>query len=579
MKDSKKISVRLYALIGFIIAFTLIISSLSWITFKNFNERHKNRLQVTAEYINMVDIARQAQVDFKKQVQEWKDILLRGYDPESFKKYYSQFSQENDNVQSQLLKLKEDMTKQGMDTSSVSTLLNNHKELYDKYNKAIQSYDQNSIESYRIVDGLVKGIDRKSTDDMDLLVKQIQDKSKLETEKMMKQSDTDTSNFSRNLISISILGIILIIFFTILIIFTYKDITKFIEQFKILMEQAENGDLTIRGEIYKKDELDQLTERFNRFIDRIRNLIHKAKETSIIVASSSDVITKSTDDVSKTAIEISDNITNLAESVSKQTDLAEQSNKSVNGVVEGLNRITENTICIMELVNNAIETVTNGTANLKHQSDRMSNTEKASQNVTDVISGLSAKSSEIGTVVEFINNIAEEINLLSLNASIEAVRAGEAGRGFTVVANEVKNLAELSKESAQKINNLISEVQTDIKKAVDEAINTKVSIEEQAISLKLTEDSFNLIEHSVFEMTNKIKEMTNETREINANATFVEKSVKNIVTLIVQNAAHTQEVASATEEQTASVEEVASSINHLAEMSNSLHKSLNKFKV
>lgn len=579
MKGGKGISIRLYALIGFVIMFILIITSFSWITFKNLNEKHKNRLQITAEYINIVDETRQAQVDFKKQVQEWKNTLLRGYDPESFKKYYSQFSEENNNVQSQLLKLKEDMTKQGMDTSSVNTLLINHKELYDKYTKAIKSYDPNNMESHRIVDKLVKGIDRKPTDDMDLLVKQIQDKAKLEMEEMIKQSDIDENNFNRNLFYILSLGIISIIFFTALIISTYKGITNFIEQFKILMEQAENGDLTIKGKIYKKDELGEVTERFNRFIDKIRDLIYEAKDTSITVSASSKDIMKASDQISISAEEAAGTIVSIAENASKQAQLAEESDKAVHGVVEGLNIITKNTVYINELASKAMETVISGTTSLKEQGDRMTNTKKASQNVTEVVSDLSTKSNEIGKVVEFINQITGQINLLSLNASIEAARAGEAGRGFTVVANEVKKLAELSKESTQKISSLIEEVQDDIEKAVDEVTNVKESIEEQETSLKLTDNSFNLIQQSVFEMANKIKEVANETKEINENTVSVENSIKNMVAIIDQNGSSIEEVASATEEQTASIEEVASSMNHLAEMSNSLCESLSKFKV
>lgn len=561
-------------------AFILIIGSFSWVTFESFNEKHKNMLEVTANYINIVDEARQAQVDFKKQVQEWKDTLLRGYhDHTSFKKYYYQFSQEYVSVQSQLTKLKKDMNKQGMDTSSVDKLLNNHKELYDKYNKAIQSYDENNIESYHVVDQLVKGIDRKTTDDMDTLVKQIQDIAKSQTEKMKEQSDIDAMSFNRKLMYISFLGIILIIFFAFLIISMYRDITRFIEQFKILMKQAENGDLTIRGKIHKKDELGELTERFNQFISRIRSLILEAKDTSITVAASSNEIMKASDQISSSAEEAAGNIVIVSENASKQAELAEQSNKAVHGVAEGLNIINENTVYISELGNKAMKTVNSGTQSITEQNDKMANTKKASKNVTDVISDLSAKSNEIGEVIEFINEITGQINLLSLNASIEAARAGEAGKGFTVVANEVKKLAELSKKSTQKISSLIEGVQNDIEKAVNEVTITKVSIEEQASSLRGTDNSFNLIQHSVLEMVNKIKQVTDKTKEINKNAASMEMSLKNMVTIIEQNNSSTQEVTAVTEEQTASIEEVTSSINHLAEMSNNLRKSLDKFKI
>lgn len=579
MKSSKGIGTRLYLLIGFVMVFVLSIASFSWITFKSLNENYKYRLQRTAEYINLVDESRQAQVDFKKQVQEWKDTLLRGYDSESFKKYYSQFTQEKDNVQGQLLKLKEDMKNQGMDTSSIDTLINTHEDLYNKYNTAIQSYDSNNAESYRIVDGLVKGIDRKPTDDMDTFVKDIQDKSKLETDNMMNQSDIDSNNFNKNLICIAVLGIILILFFAFLIASTYKGIKKFIEQFKTLMEQAEMGDLTINGVVHKKDELGQLTEGFNGFIFKIRTLISESMEATTTVVSSSNEVMNTSDEVSKTTEDIAYTISTIADNALNEARLAVEINNSVSDVVRGVNRITENSMHISELATNAMTTVTNGSESLKHQIETMSATKNASNNVSEVISNLSTKSNEIGVVVAFISGITEQINLLALNASIEAARAGEAGKGFTVVANEVNKLAALSKDSTEKISHLIKQVQTDVSNAVVEVTNTNNSIDKQAISLKETNESLNLIYESVFEVTNKIKEVAVETEEINKNVISVEQSINNISTLIDNNALNTQEISSATEEHTASIKEIASSMNILVELSNNLQNTLSKFKV
>lgn len=578
MKSSRSIGSRLYLLIGFVMVFVLSITSFSWITFKNSNENYKYRLQRTSEYINLVDESRQAQVDFKKQVQEWKDTLLRGYDSESFKKYYSQFTQEKDNVQGQLLKLKEDMKKQEMDTSSIDTLLNTHKDLYNKYNTAIQSYDPNNAASYRIVDGLVKGIDRKPTDDMDTLVKEIQAKSKLETDNMINQSNIDSNNFNKNLICISVLGIILILFFAFLITSTYKGITKFIEQFKTLMEQAEMGDLTIKGVVHNKDELGQLTEAFNRFIFKIRTLISESKEATTTVVSSSNEVMNTSDEVSKTTEDIAYTISTIAENALNEARLAVEINNSVNDVVQGVKRITDNSMHISELATNAMSTVTNGSESLNHQIEIMSSTKNASNSVSEVISNLSKKSNEIGEVVDFISGITEQINLLALNASIEAARAGEAGKGFTVVANEVNKLAALSKDSTEKIRHLIGQVQTDVSNAVVEVTNTNNSIDKQAISLKETNESLNLIYKSVFEVTNKINEVAIETEEINKNVISVEQSINNISTIIDNNALNTQEISSATEEHTASIKEIASSMNILVNLSNNLQNTLSKFK-
>lgn len=579
MKNSQGIGIRLYCLIGFVMIFVISITSFSYIAFQNYSEKNKARLQRTTEYIALVDESRQAQVNFKKQVQGWKDTLLRGNNIESFNKYHSEFTQENENVQNQLSTLKKDMTKQGLDTSSVEELLDTHKELYVKYTEALKKYDFSNPESYHIVDGLVTGIDRKPTDDMDALVKDIQDKANTESQNMIAQSNIDSGNFYKTLISIVIIGIILTIFFAVLISFTYKRITKFIEQFKMLMEQAEMGDLTINGIIHKEDELGELTQKFNSFINKIRALISEANSTTKNVVSSSNDIMRTSAEVSKASEQVASAISNMAESASEEYNLIEKSNSAVKDVAKGLDNITKNTVQIMDLADKAINTVSNGSKDLYNQIENMSITKDASKSVSIVISNLSAKSNEIGKVIEFINGITGQINLLALNASIEAARAGEAGRGFTVVANEVNNLAQLSKESTQKISNLINEVQADIEKAVVEVSNTNVSIEEQTRSLNETDNSLKLIEKSVFEVTQKIKEVVTETKGINQNAIYVENSINNIVNIVNQNTSNTQEIAAATEEHSASFEEISSSMNFLAELSEKLQDTLSKFKV
>lgn len=579
MKNSKGIGVKLYLLISFVTIFIISISSFSYITFKNYNEKNKARMQRTAEYINVVDESRQAQVTFKKQVQEWKDTLLRGNNTDSFKKYYSQFTAENDNVQKQLSALKEHMQNLGLDTSSLDKLSASHKDLYSKYTEAIKNYDSNNSESYHIVDSLVNGIDRKPTDDMDSLVKDIQDNAKVESENILVQSNIDSSNFYKSLAAIVIVGILLTIFFALIIDNTYKRITKFINQLKTLMEQAENGDLTISGAIHTKDELGDLTERFNKFILQIRNLISEANTATITVVSSSNDIVKTSADISKTSEEVASTISNMAENACNEYKLIDESNNAVQDVVQGVNRITENTMHITSLADNAIHTVNNGSKELSRQIENMSNTKDASKNVSTVISNLSTKSIEIGKVVDFINGISEQINLLALNASIEAARAGEAGKGFTVVANEVNNLAQLSKESTEKISNLITEVQNDIKKAVIEVDKTGASIDEQAVSLNETYNSLKQIEESVLNVTNKINEVAKDTQIINKNAMSVEKSIKNIVNIVDGNTSSTQEIAAATEEHSASIEEISHSMSSLADLSNDLQKTLSKFKV
>lgn len=579
MKDNGKIGKRLYALTGFIIVFIIVISVFSWTTFKGFNEKQKNMLQVNAKYMKLVDEARQSQVDFKKQVQEWKDTLLRGYDHKNFNKYYSQFEEENKNVQLELSKLRKDMKAENINTSLIDQLIKNHQELYYKYSSAIKKYSSENKDSYKIVDTMVKGIDRQPTDDMDSLVEDIQKKANMENQNMIQESNTYEKNFNKNLAIICILGMVFIVILILLIMSTYKGIKNFIDQFKILIKNAQDGDLTVKGEVYNKDELGQVTEDFNRFINRIRNLIFSAKNIGKTVSSSSNIINKGSEELGKSSVEISNNVSNLAERALKQSELVKQSNEAVVSVIQDLKDTNKNISHVMDFARGTISIVGHGTENLKYQEEMMVNTQSASENVFNVILNLSRKSKEIGKVVEFIDSVAEQINLLALNASIEAARAGEGGKGFTVVADEVKKLAKLSGEYAHKIDILIRDVQLDIKKASNESKNAEDLTIKQSESLKLTDKSFKDIKNSIYNISEKIKEVKSNSDGINENAVRVGEYINNISELLEENASDVQSVSYDQEEQTASIEEIGASIEHLVETSHNLSESLGKFKV
>lgn len=579
MNNNSGIKLRLYMMVAFTIILTIGISVFSWTSFNNSNEKSHSRLLNTINYIDLVNSSRKIEVDFKEQVQEWKNTLLRGNDTASFKKYYDAFLNKHKTIQEDLITLKKDMSSKDLDTSLVDNLLSSHKELYDKYTIAIKKYDSNNKESFKIVDTLVKGIDRAPTDDMDSLVKQIEDTAKLKAEDMINEANKESLNFKKTLSGILIFSICVIAFLTILILSTYKGIKNFISELERVINKAEQGDLTVEGRVYSKDELGMLTKQFNKFLSEIRFLISKARETSVVVLSSSHEILKSSEETSKASEEISATVTSISEGALEQSNLAHEGNNLVKDVSISLHSIADNTLNISDLANKSMKIVNNGTRILEYQRNKMSHSQKASQNVSEVISELSIKSSEIGQIIGFINGITGQTNLLALNASIEAARAGEAGRGFSVVANEVKKLAELSKESTEKINNLIIEVQRDIEKAVIEMNNTKISIDEQSSSLQSTENAFNDIKLSVSEVVNKINAVSYETQIVNNNILSVENSINNIENLITESASFTEEAASITEEQTASMVEISSSINELTELSKDLQNTLEKFIV
>jgi methyl-accepting chemotaxis protein len=177
MLNKVTIKARLFIIVGLMIALLIGIGGFGLRSLSDFQNRLSLNLDSSKEIVKSIDTARTAQVHFKIQVQEWKNTLLRGFEREDFDKYFAGFTKEETIVQNQLTILKDLMTKQGMNTSEVDDLLKIHLSLGIKYREALKSYDPTKIESYQVVDKLVKGIDRPPTEAMDVIVTNIEEKA------------------------------------------------------------------------------------------------------------------------------------------------------------------------------------------------------------------------------------------------------------------------------------------------------------------------------------------------------------------------------------------------------------------
>ncbi|WP_026883423.1 methyl-accepting chemotaxis protein [Clostridium akagii] len=578
MKNSG-IKGNLLILVIFMLAFTVGMGTFSFYSLNTTSNQGRNNVSTVSKYVILVDNSRNVQVTLKKQVQSWKDLLLRGSDQSNYNTYLSQFTGYNKDVTAGLAGLKISMGSMGLNTAQVDKVSREVDQLQINYINALKSYDKNNKESYKIVDTLVKGMDKAPTNDMDVLVKSIRDKSNVEIASMNLSSENKNKQLELYLIIIIIISVSLIILLTLMTLTTYKNIEKFIKQFQVLMQKAEDGDLTIQGTVFSRDELGSLTIRFNKFISNIKALILETKEMSDLVAYSSNDILKNSDETARTSQQISETISDVANGATRQSGLAEQSKDMVASVTEDLDKVTEATDYMKELVMETDKIVAQGISLIKFQHEKMLDSKSTTEEVSSSILNLSIKSSKIVEFVEVIYGISTQTNLLALNASIEAARAGEAGKGFAVVADEIRKLAEVSSNSTSKIEELIKEIQTGISDTVSKMEKFEKAMKEQTGSIKNTENIFWKIKDSTSKVTNETIEVSNKTEIIDKNFISIEKAINNISDVIEQNAAASEEVAASTEEQVSSIEEISLSIGSLAKSSDKLKQILDKYKV
>ena len=376
--------------------------------------------------------------------------------------------------------------------------------------------------------------------------------------------------------------IIALILFVAAVFIFYLIINKTIENIKKLVQASEkmaNGDLTENIEIKSKDEVGKLAHAFNEMVMNlivtIKGILKTSKEVQgysndLLSASEQNnnitqEITNAVDAVAKGALEQAMKINDAKENVNSMTEKVEEVARDIEGIKES----TET------LVNIAIK----NKDEMSDMNKQMDAIRSASVSSSETIRELIIASEKIGNIVNVINGIAEQTNLLALNAAIEAARAGEQGRGFAVVADEIRKLAEESVNSAKDITGLIKETQEKSNETIikiEESVNQ--SYKGQEIVKKVSESFESILESiNVNQCSFDKLEVVNE--ELKQSSKSVLDLVEEIQGIAENAAANTEQVAASTEEQMASAEEITSYIESLNSLVVELTKSVDKFIV
>lgn len=370
-----------------------------------------------------------------------------------------------------------------------------------------------------------------------------------------------------------------IVLFGILGWYISRMIVNPIRKLQVLMKQAGDGDLTVQGDYRSKDEVGQLNASFNDMTSTLRTILQQVTNTSELVAASSEELTANSEETTKATEMIAHTMEEMANGSTQQIQSVEETVVIVKEVSTGVTQIAANARQVEITANEASEKAVHGNEAIGQAISQMKSINNTVNGLSGVVRGLGEKSNEIGQIIESITNIASQTNLLALNAAIEAARAGEQGRGFAVVADEVRKLAEESAKSAQQIASLISSIQGQTHEAVQsmdlatEEVNTGISVVNKA------GESFQQIQHSVSQVANEIQEVSIAIEQISKSTDQIVSNVDVIAEVSETVSAGTQNVSAASEEQLASMEEIASSSSALSQMAEDLQVMINKFKV
>lgn len=366
---------------------------------------------------------------------------------------------------------------------------------------------------------------------------------------------------------------------SLLLVWYTRRISKRLTNVTEVMDAAGNGDFTKGIKVDSEDEIGNLIKSFENMKNNLKKLIDDVVQTSNELASSSEVLSINSDQTSKATEQICEAIQEVALASDKQIESAESATEIVVGISSGMVQITTNiqnvTDASLETTNAAIR----GNDVVSRAVEQMNIINTKTEESSQVVNTLSLKSNEINKILGLITEVADQTNLLALNAAIEAARAGEQGKGFAVVADEVRKLAEQSGKSAQQISQLIIEIQNESKRAVTAMSDSSGAVKEGITIINDAGNAFQKITSSIDGVSSQMQEVAAGIQQVTAGVDEMVSITNKVKEITETSGQFMQNVAASTEEQNASMQEVAASAEKLSSFADELRNSVKVFKV
>ncbi|MBP2240269.1 methyl-accepting chemotaxis protein [Cytobacillus eiseniae] len=562
-----KITVRKKLIFGFIIVLMLfgIVAGISNYELKRINDRYTNLLNEGVQNLLLVK-------NFKEDL-TIESNGIRGYLLSGESTYITDYDMARKRLDQQL-----DVLAELIVNEEAQSLITDLKKLHGEFAEITEAalfykIEGNEAAYLELIQTSAKEVGQAFSLKADELIK-------YEETRLTKESEKNAEAILSTQLTVIIISIASFIFAIGIAIFISRMITRPIQMAAKSMDQIANGELHIEEvKVKSKDEIGSLIHSLNSMVKDLRKMVSQIRGISTHLTASSEELASSAEQSTDAAEQVSQISQQNVASIEQQITGFQEVATAVHEMDQSIHAITKSSEEMLEVTNRSNHLSSKGEQSIERVFIQMNEVSQSVQNATKSIQLLEVRSDEISNISSIITNIAEQTNLLALNAAIEAARAGEHGKGFAVVADEVRKLAEESKKSAIQIQNMIGMIQQETNLAVGVMDVGNKQVTDMFTETKEARNAFKEIAETMLDTAGMVENINYLLGNLSVLSEQITVVITNVEEISKNSVSASEDASAATEEQLATMEEVFTSSISLAKLADEMQTVVSRFKL